>query len=184
MLNAGRDTKVDVRQAMEMFASAWSEVKVSTVSKCWIHSGFIETKSQEDYVDTGGASTPCDVWQFLTGRINLDKNINFEDYITADDDVLVCEDLTDARILEQVSSQQAEADDLDSSDDDDDFDQEVQEEKITFAASMDSLKTLKKFLANGDEATEKLLALISKLEHYLIARQAQQIVQRKITDYI
>ena len=92
----------------------------------------------------------------------------FGDHITADADVLVREDLTETRILEQVSSQHQKTDGLNSPDDEDDLDGEVREEKTAFVAQIDGLKTLKKNPIR-DRTTEERFALISKSERDLIA---------------
>lgn len=81
-------TLIDVLQAMWMITKAWNQVTEKTIQNCFKKSGF--RVPDEDEND-----------DLPSGNFNFQEP-NFEEFVTFDDDVAVCGELTDADIVASV----------------------------------------------------------------------------------
>ncbi|XP_003737359.1 tigger transposable element-derived protein 6-like, partial [Galendromus occidentalis] len=185
--NAGKDTKVDVRQAMKMLSNAWSEIIPTTIRRCWekscvfssglpISDVISDDHSNEDY-------DPTDLWQLNAQRLGNDQNVNFDDYVTADDDVHVCEELSDACILKPFLEVPGAAS-CDSSESDEDPDGGIQEENVSIGAMLESMSRLKRFVFSHDNVPDHIFKSISGIENFVLTSQTRKMVQTKLTDFV
>lgn len=99
-------TNINVLDAMWMITKAWNKVTDRTILNCFKKSGF-KTKTEDDD-DT--EQPPSEItetpgnWEKVREALNLQQEAEFEDFVTFDDDIAVCGELTDADIISSVSS--------------------------------------------------------------------------------
>ncbi|KAL0608175.1 Tigger transposable element-derived protein 6 [Plecturocebus cupreus] len=85
---------VDIKQAIDMIAAAWS-VKPSMVVKCWQKVGIIPMEFAE--YDTQSAASEPDIaieklWHTVATATYVPNEVNFQDFVTADDDLIISQD--------------------------------------------------------------------------------------------
>ena len=94
----------------DMIASAWSEVRESTTEKCWRNSGLLSRCSQptEDRMKVSPEIAPF--WNSTVRRLRLPEIVSFGDYVTSDDEVIVCEDFSESWIIREASKTVGDSD--------------------------------------------------------------------------
>lgn len=111
-------TNINVLDAMWMATKAWSKVTETTISNCFKKSGFkvnLEDEDDTEHPMSELTETPAN-WENVTATLDLQQQIQFEDFVTFDDDVAVCGELSDADIISSVapvSEENAEEEDED-----------------------------------------------------------------------
>lgn len=90
-------TKINVLDAMWMITKAWNNVTKKTISNCFKKSGFKAEEQEEDVTDV-----PTN-WEEVSEALDL-QGMEFEEFVSFDDDVAVCGELTEADILDSVSA--------------------------------------------------------------------------------
>lgn len=117
-------TKISVLDAMWMASKAWNNVTAKTIENCFLKSGF-KRQNQDDEgedVDCSVAGTSTDdairpeQWAQITTSLDI-EGITFEEFVSFDDDLAVCGQLTDTDIIASVSKPEEEEDDANDSDD-------------------------------------------------------------------
>ncbi|KAG8259712.1 hypothetical protein J6590_008748 [Homalodisca vitripennis] len=98
-------TNINVLDAMWMITKAWSKVTETTIFNCFKKSEFTVT-TQEDNSDQPPTQEIDTVegWESVKEALELEKDAEFEDFVTFDDDVAVCGELTDADIISSMTS--------------------------------------------------------------------------------
>ncbi|XP_037512204.2 tigger transposable element-derived protein 6-like [Rhipicephalus sanguineus] len=172
----GRDTKVDLFMAVQMLAAAWMLTRREVVKNCFAHAGFrpeemslaspsddAQAADDDDVVQGQDAATAA-AWTPLEEAGIVPEHVALSDYVNADADVIVYEELSDAKILKSARGAAA----ADSSDD-----EEVAHgvptvpTPVTASQVMDSLDIIRSFLgAHDDDVAMQLLA------DYVISRKA------------
>ncbi|CAB3249172.1 unnamed protein product [Arctia plantaginis] len=92
-------TTIDVLQAMWMIAKAWNLVTEKTIANCFKKSGFKVTCEDEE--DDLPVAELARTWQRVQEELHLQET-DFEDFVTFDNDLAICGELTDAEIVTSV----------------------------------------------------------------------------------
>lgn len=178
----GRDTKVDLYMAVQMLAAAWMSTRGEVVKNCFAHAGFrpeemcssSDDAQAADDVGPGQDATTAEAWAALEEAGIVPENVALSDYVNADADVIVYEELSDAEILKSARAASAAA--ADSSDD-----EEVGHgvptvpTSVTASQVMDSLDVLRSFLgAHDDDVAMQLLADCEQRILPLLVRKRKQ----------
>lgn len=101
-LNSHEDQEtVDIKQAIDMIAAAWWSVKQSTV-KCWQKAGIIPIQLADS--DTAAAASEPDIaieklWHSVAIATCVPDEIHFQDFVTADDDLIISQELRDTEVI-------------------------------------------------------------------------------------
>ncbi|XP_057335435.1 tigger transposable element-derived protein 6-like [Microplitis mediator] len=137
------NSPITVLQAMRMADKAWRSVSARTISNCFNSCGFSMPLN---------TSTPEDVLKEVLEDANLDElqadwnqlqniEVQFEDYVTCDDDLATTGTLTDAEIIDIVNQN-----DTVNPDDLDDADLSNSEPAITTKQAREAVDTLRSYV--------------------------------------
>ncbi|KAG8284858.1 hypothetical protein J6590_060289 [Homalodisca vitripennis] len=90
---------------MWMITRAWSKVTETTIFNCFKKSGFtVTTQEDNSHQPPTQEIDTAEGWQTVKVALELEKDAEFEDFVTFDDDVAVCGELTGADIISSVTS--------------------------------------------------------------------------------
>ena len=103
----------------------------------------------------------------------------FEDFATADDDLLTTQPLTDADIVDAVTDKFASAQD---DEDDDDEPESTARPAPSISAALDSCTVLREYLQSCPE-TQELFKHVNSLEDFLLKKQFRNKQQMTIRDF-
>nr|CAD7394558.1 unnamed protein product [Timema cristinae] len=91
--------------ASRMCEQAWDQVKVETIKNCLKKAGIIR---KENYGETVTESAPAiDNWE----KVTPDPAISYVDFVSVDEDVAVCGEVTDTDIVPEVLNNNIQAED-------------------------------------------------------------------------
>ncbi|XP_018494810.1 uncharacterized protein LOC108864181, partial [Galendromus occidentalis] len=178
-LETGNESKIDVRAAMDMTAHSWSEIESTSIQNCWMKSGLFGLRSpseEEEFLD-------IDSWRIDKDSLHLPERFSFDQFVTYDDGLEVCEAVTESSIIRQVSKAVEAAPDRErdssSAEDDDGAENEPPSLKTTIQA----LQTIKSYLSHRENVPDHIIANALCLEAYIIRSQARNRMQMKVTDF-
>lgn len=98
-------TRIDVRQAIEMLTGAWWSVKHEVIVNCWRNAGFVQTEAancDEECLGPDEDESLLTAWKNYTSVFDVPETVTATHFVTADDDVTVRPQLTDADICTEV----------------------------------------------------------------------------------
>ena len=119
------DTRViTVKDAIDMLDHAWKQVKQQTIANCFRKAGFApspcvlpeDTQDESDEQREPAAST--EAWEQLNESGLIPVNVTFNDFVTADNSLLVNTEPTDQEILDNARLHAEQQGDADTDDDD------------------------------------------------------------------
>lgn len=132
-----------------------------------------------DDVGPGQDATTAEAWAALEEAGIVPENVALSDYVNADADVIVYEELSDAEILKSARAASAAADSSD--------DEEVGHGVLTVPTSvtasqvMDSLDVLRSFLGAHDD--DVAMQLLADCEQRILPLLMRKRKQSKISDF-
>jgi len=97
--------KVDIRQAIDMIAAAWWSVKQSTVVRCWQKAGIIPlelTDSDTEVATSEPEAASEKLWHSVALATCVPNEINFQDFVTADDDLIISQERIDTEVIQGI----------------------------------------------------------------------------------
>uniref|UniRef100_A0A2K5CRU5 Tigger transposable element derived 6 n=1 Tax=Aotus nancymaae TaxID=37293 RepID=A0A2K5CRU5_AOTNA len=146
--------KVDIKQAIDMIAAAWS-VKPSTVVKCWQKAGIIPMEFAE--YDTESAASEPDIaieklWHIVA--------IATCDFVTADNDLILSQDTDEAGSEDEGEVSLPE------------------QPKVTITEAISS------FLSSCVGVPDAIFGQLNGIDVYLTKRVTQTLFDSKITDFL
>lgn len=102
-LNNSEDQgQVDIGEASDVPAVAWWSVQPSPVVKCWRKAGVIPRELTDS--DKAAASEPDitieKLWHSVAIATCVPNEVNFQDFVTADDDLIISQELIDAEVIQ------------------------------------------------------------------------------------
>ncbi|KAH9362069.1 hypothetical protein HPB48_002047 [Haemaphysalis longicornis] len=164
---------VDLFIAVQMLAAAWMSTKRDIIKNCFVHTGFrhgeltlagpSDAAANEECSGQGGAPETAAARGTLREAGIVPDSIDLYDFVDADADVIVYEELSDEEILRSACAA-AISDAADSSDDD-----EVAcglLVPVTASRVMDSLDTLCTFLGAHDD--DVAMQIFTKCEQRIL----------------
>ena len=103
-IDNGEEFSVNVLGALRILHSAWDKVTEQTTANCFSRAGFKlpNTNLEEDIIENEDV-TPC-----------LPEGVNFDDYISVDENVITTEVMSDDDIIEAISHTEPENEEEDS----------------------------------------------------------------------
>lgn len=101
-------TKINLLDAMWMITKAWHNVNKTTISNCFKKSGFNITEDEDVEDET---SIPIDIaprdWTKVKDTLDL-QEIKFEEFVTFDDNIAVCDELSETDVTEIEEEEEVE----------------------------------------------------------------------------
>lgn len=109
-IETGRDTNIDLYMALQMMTAAWSMLKRETISNCFKHSRFRSTQTAtssteaEDELASEQAEDAliASQWTALEDKTFVAADVQLYDFVSANANVEVYEELTEVEIVESV----------------------------------------------------------------------------------
>ncbi|KAH6948163.1 hypothetical protein HPB50_023113 [Hyalomma asiaticum] len=175
-IETGRETRVDLYMALQMMACAWSTLKRDIISNCFRHSGFGNTEAVTGSIEAEDELLIDAQWTTLEEKGFVPADVQLDDFVNADANVEVSEELTDSQIIESV---QKHDDNVSSSDEDDDPQDTMT--SLTALKVMDSFDFIRKVIGTLDDDTA--MALLTDCETRVLPLLAARRKQSKLTDF-
>lgn len=123
-----------VKEAMDIVRDCWDQTPARCILNCFRHAGFkhpaydASTCSDDEEDEIPDPAPEPAVWARINERLQVD--VNFDDYVRADDGLNVREELTDAEIAESVNASYEKKDAEEGKNDEEDPDESISIEPI------------------------------------------------------
>ncbi|XP_054259576.1 tigger transposable element-derived protein 6-like [Macrosteles quadrilineatus] len=176
-------TNINILDAMWMTTKAWSKVTETTISNCFRKSGFAVPTSEDNTAQpfTQAVDVP-ESWEQIQEVLNLQEDAaGFEDFVTFDDDLAVCGELTDAEIISSVTSD--ENADVADVEEDNDEDEQTELPDPTSKEAHQALSLLKRFFLKKSGLSDGVVKSITDLDCALDTLSITARKQTTITDF-
>lgn len=158
-------TKISVLDAMWMITKAWNKVTPRTIANCFKKGGFQAPIEDEDDISDPSPSevtvTPAH-WDAVREELDL-QDMDFEEFVTFDDEVAVCGQLTESEIVSSVSSVPDEVD-AEDEDEEDEVDSESVQPDPTVKDAREAINVLKNVFAKKGNLCESVVNSINELD--------------------
>ncbi|KAH6948451.1 hypothetical protein HPB50_024518 [Hyalomma asiaticum] len=179
--------------AVQMFAAAWMWTQREVVKNCFAHAEFRpeemflgsssdDAQAADDVglaQDAATAAATTAVWEALEEAGIVPENVALSDYVNANADVIVYEELSDAEILKSARAATAVAD---SSDDEEvGHDLPKVSTPVTASQVMDSLDTTRSFLGTHDDNVA--MQLLTECEQRILPLLVRKREESKIIGF-
>lgn len=176
--------KVDIKQADDMIAAARWSVKRSTVVKCWQKAGIVPVELTDSDTETvtgePGIATEK-LWYLVTLATCVPNEINFQDFVTADDDLIISQELLDTEVIQDMGASES----TDEAGSEDKGEASLpQQPKITITEAISSAQKLRRFLSTCAGVPDAIFGQLNGIDEYLMRRVMQTLVDSKITDFL
>ena len=179
------EIKIDIKNAIDYTVSSWNEIKQSCVKNCFEKCGFkFDNQSFETNHDPLIIEPSFEnLWQQLCRKRSNLLKIDFNDYVSIDNNVQTTSAITDADIVNQIMNSndmenQNKSDDSESSDKEDNADVEVEIPKRNECLKYKGLIRL--YFQAQSRNNEEILLQIQNIENNILHAE---MVQPKINDF-
>ena len=116
------EAKINVLDALYFLQQAWNSVTQQTIANCYRHAGF-KVADDDSQPDTSADDADDDPLDDIPLARLIGSNISMEDYVSVDDDVPTCDDLSEESIVDDIIAARSTTCNADADDDDDDDEQ-------------------------------------------------------------
>ena len=114
------EARINVLDALYFLRQAWNSVMQTTLANCYRHAGFKVTNDDSESTTSNDATDDDDPLDDLPLARLIGNNITMEEYVSVDDDVPTCEDLSEDSIVDDIIAARSTEGNTDADDDDDD----------------------------------------------------------------
>ena len=155
--------KINILDALYFLQQAWHSVTQKTIVNCYGHAGF---KITDDVSQTEtNADDDEDPLDDLPLARLIGSNITMEEYISVDDNVPICDDVTEDSIVDDIISARPTSAECDAEADDDDNEQadEMTMEPPSVDMALSACDTLRHFL-QGQPGLEDVLSKLCDID--------------------
>lgn len=168
---AEKYSKVNVLEAILILTNAWNDVKPTTIENCFRHAGFV----------SGPIQVPENNTPLLPPNLLQQPQMlqSIEDLVEIDNNLIVCEELTDDDILSSLATAEKTVEP-------DDSNNEAEFECPSVAKACEAVGVLQKFVCMNDfPNNEAIYTSLSSLSNVLYDKfcNSNCNIQSKITDY-
>ncbi|KAK8772566.1 hypothetical protein V5799_024191 [Amblyomma americanum] len=168
-----RSTTINIKTTLEMLYGSWNEVRQSTIRNCFADAGFVLPADEEEVQPEDQAELDR-TWDRLAV-----PGVEFDDFVSADENLAVAPELTDQEIVDRVLLPE---DDSSS----DSGESERDEPTMSSADAADMARRLKGYLeklpTTKTADVEKALLSMDNVENFIL-RSAVKSHQTKITSF-
>lgn len=170
-----RDSVIDLKFAVQVLSTVWAQIQPGIVKNCFRKAGFrvdsdcTDCLPQEDQPDPG-------VWSAVEEAFGSQQ---FSDYVTADDDLVSSEQLTDEEIVAQIrqvpnAEQEEEQNEEGNSG--------IVTEEVTTSQALDYIQGLKNYFEQQATTSDEMNTLVM-METRIVSKAVRHTVQAKLTSF-
>ncbi|KAH8042288.1 hypothetical protein HPB51_021372 [Rhipicephalus microplus] len=170
-----RDSVIDLKFAVQVLSTVWAQIQPGIVKNCFRKAGFrvdsdcTDCLPQEDQPDPG-------VWSAGEEAFGSQQ---FSDYVTADDDLVSSEQLTDeeivARIRQVPNAEQEEEQNEEGN-------SGIVTEEVTTSQALDYIQGLKDYFEQQATTSDEMNTLVM-METRIVSKGVRHTVQAKLTSF-
>ncbi|KAB0360826.1 hypothetical protein FD754_004982, partial [Muntiacus muntjak] len=138
----------------------------STVVKCWQKAGIVPvelTDSDKETVTGEPGIATEKLWHLVALATCVPNEINFQDFVTADDDLIISQELLDTEVIQDMGASES-------------TDEAGSEDK--------GERPSRRFLSTCAGAPDAIFGELNGIDEYLMRRVMQTLVDSKITDFL
>ncbi|KAL3198113.1 hypothetical protein MRX96_014547 [Rhipicephalus microplus] len=168
-----RDSMIDLKFAVQVLSTVWAQIQPGIVKNCFRKAGFrvdsdcTDCLPQKDQPDPG-------VWFAVEEAFGSQQ---FSDYVTADDDLVRSEQLTDEEIVAQIrqvpNAEQEEQNEEGNSG--------IVTEEVTTSQALDYIQGLKNYFKQATTSDE--MNTLVMVETRIVSKAVRHTVQAKLTSF-
>ncbi|KAH8037522.1 hypothetical protein HPB51_011906 [Rhipicephalus microplus] len=170
-----RDSVIDLKFAVQVLSTVWAQIQPGIVKNCFRKAGFrvdsdcTDCLPQEDQPDPG-------VWSAVEEAFGSQQ---FSEYVTADDDLVSSEQLTDEEIVAQIrqvpnAEQEEEQNEEGNSG--------IVTEEVTTSQALDYIRGLKNYFEQQATTSDEMNTLVM-METRIVSKAVRHTVQAKLTSF-
>lgn len=170
-LEERKEFNPSVLDAIRLIDRGWDNVSSTTIKNCFKKSGIATIATEEVYEVED--DVPLSEWIRSADPKNVLNGYNMNDYVHADDDVLITESPTDEEIINEVKNTQISEIETESENEDDTM---FENSVVSVRAAQDSLELLTKFSETNnvsDEFIKRLNSLKNCFDDFKYKNQKQ-----------
>lgn len=150
-----RATIIDVRFAVEVISAVWNGLRSEVVKNCFTKAGFkcvdvLEEGLQMEDPDDDGLES--EAWALIQESAHVPES--FQDFVSADMDLVCSEELTDEAIVAQVNGAGALDDELEEEDEED-----IAEPKVSAVEADEHLRALQRYCQQQEGLQDEVFYL-------------------------
>ena len=179
---------INVKDAIDYIHFAWEHVQPSVIANCFHKAGFFKEKERvledsaigttsEEVTDTL-IEVISEEWNELATQMGIPSAITPEDYISSDDCLFICEEVTDEMIVDTVKG----SDKVESEDDLEELPESFIHLPSRIEAIM-SIEKLRKFIEGQPNIPSNIFKALSELDSFLIYKCTSSSRQTQIDDF-
>ncbi|KAB0385323.1 hypothetical protein FD755_000279, partial [Muntiacus reevesi] len=138
----------------------------STVVKCWQKAGIVPvelTDSDKETVTGEPGIATEKLWHLVALATCVPNEINFQDFVIADDDLIISQELLDTEVIQDMGASES-------------TDEAGSEDK--------GERPSRRFLSTCAGAPDAIFGELNGIDEYLMRRVMQTLVDSKITDFL
>ncbi|GBN78215.1 hypothetical protein AVEN_45096-1 [Araneus ventricosus] len=160
--------KLNILHASRMCKKAWDKVSLRMIMKCFHKAGFVKKKTEGVNVvenfDEIDPELAVDNWE----DVHSDPSILYEDYVNVDQNVVVCDESTDADIIARLAVNSQAENGLSG----DEEDKEIQEKPLpSTSEAMVHIHELRRFFEGQSNVEDSIFVSIDRLESYAMTQR-------------
>ncbi|KAL3179504.1 hypothetical protein MRX96_037891 [Rhipicephalus microplus] len=170
-----RDSVIDLKFAVQVLSTVWAQIQPGIVKNCFRKAGFrvdsdcTDCLPQEDQPDPG-------VWSAVEEAFGSQQ---FSDYVTADDDLVSSEQLTDEEIVAQIrqvpnAEQEEEQNEEGNSG--------IVTEEVTTSQALDYIQGLENYFEQQATTSDEMNTLVM-METRIVSKAVRHTIQAKLTSF-
>lgn len=175
-------TKINILDAMWMVTKAWTNVTNTTIANCFKKSGFKvnEPDRIQDEDDPVVPTQPNIEVEWPRVQDALYVDMAFEEFVTFDDELAVCGELSEAEILSSVTGEPIEDDDPDK---DDEEDAANDQPDYTAKDAKEAIDVLKCYFLKKNGLSESVVKSLMEMDCALDTIKINSSKQASILDF-
>lgn len=186
---------VNVKEACDNIAGSWWEVTEKTIRNCWKKAGLCvmedkKSDNDENSIDNDLSDDQECVLHIKKSVSQLEETsgkkfgISIEDYLTADDDLMVFAGVTDEDILSEITDEIGNNDEDDDDIDDDDDNTGPSQSLLSSQEALQSVNSLRTFFSSLPSTNEEHFRALDSMHTVLVNLTVKKMnKQTKILDY-
>ncbi|KAJ4430271.1 hypothetical protein ANN_22483 [Periplaneta americana] len=168
--------KIDLLDACRMIQNAWQKVTCDTVANCFRKAGFVHQRDESQPQQDSEDITPVEYWE------DVGHDLPYETFVSFDDSLAVCGELTDEDILAEVRNKKAKNA---SSDEEEENQSKLPEISLpTSTEAIFHFRELKRFIEGHQNVHGSLFDALNKLEDFTVTQKINKKKQTKITSHL
>ncbi|XP_060577389.1 tigger transposable element-derived protein 4-like [Ruditapes philippinarum] len=192
------DKQINILKAIQWFYAAWKDVTPTCIQNCFRKAGFMNQAQHEiNATPQGHVSDSSDTdefedddiplaelaskWNRLRVFSDIDKNISFDDYINADENVVSVEQKSDSDIIAEVQQKLKPAETLSQSDEES-VSETVDDPPPTMNEFLNAIDTCRRFVLSKSDSCDSVFGCLHELEKFSV-EIGKAKKQTKLTDF-